>query len=154
MAEVNADEDGSNYIATFTLVLIENPKPSTKSMEETLIRSEEANYLPGVKMIIGTLMLTNQRLLFSGTQFHIKEEEGTIMYHFDKALNINQFSEEEYINLPLNGVTCEIKRHGLTKVVLVTDPEGNRYKLAVKKSQRQEWVDAISNARDQLGNKH
>lgn len=123
-------------------------------MEETVIKEAKAQYFKSAtNMLEGYLILTNKSVLYSGTQARVKFNHGAvgniIRDQMESALGYDKQEEEYIFDLPLSDVSCHLKRFGLSKRLVIMDKHNNEYKLMlhVKKAERDEWPNAIENAK-------
>lgn len=123
-------------------------------MEEKVIKEAKAQYFKSAtNMIEGYLILTNKRVLYSGTQARIKFNHGAvgniIRDKMESAMGYDKQEEENIFDLPLSDIKCHLKRFGFSKRLVIIDNLNNEYKLIlnVKKAERDEWPGAIENAK-------
>lgn len=122
-------------------------------MEEKVVKEAKAQYYKLTKMIEGYLILTNKRILFSGTQARVKFNHGAvgniIRDKMEKAMGYGNQEEETVFDIPLSEVNHKFKRFGFSKRLVIIDKQNTEYKLMlnVKKSERDEWPMAIDNAK-------
>lgn len=121
-------------------------------MEEQIIKESVANYFKSAtNMLEGSLILTNKRLAYSGTQARLKMNHGAmgniIRDKMEKAMGYDNPEEQYIFDIPINEVNYSLKRFGLSKLFLITDGQNNQYKIALKKSERDEWSTLIDNAK-------
>ena len=107
-------------------------------------------------MLEGYLILTNKRILYSGTQARVRFNHGAVgnmlRDQMESAMGYDQQEEEHIFNIPLADVHGELKRFGLSKRLVLKDNLNNEFKLMlyVGKAERNEWPDAINNAKNEL----
>ncbi len=126
-------------------------------MEEIVIKEAKAQYLKSaINMLEGYLILTNKRILYSGTQARVRFNHGAVgnmlRDQMESAMGYDQQEEEHIFNIPLSDVQGELKRFGLSKRLVLKDNQNNEFKLMlyVGKAERNEWPDAINNAKKEL----
>lgn len=126
-------------------------------MEEIVIKEAKAQYLKSaINMLEGYLILTNKRILYSGTQARVRFNHGAVgnmlRDQMESAMGYDQQEEEHIFNIPLADVQGELKRFGLSKRLVLKDNQNNEFKLMlyVGKAERNEWPDAINNAKKEL----
>lgn len=126
-------------------------------MEEIVIKEAKAQYLKSaINMLEGYLILTNKRILYSGTQARVRFNHGAVgnmlRDQMESAMGYDQQEEEHIFNIPLADVHGELKRFGLSKRLVLKDNLNNEFKLMlyVGKAERNEWPDAINNAKKEL----
>lgn len=123
-------------------------------MEENVIKNTEAAYFKSTtKMFTGNLVLTNNRIVFTGEHARLKMNHGAIgnviRDKMEKAMGYDT-PEEFLINIPLSELTCELKRFGFSKRLVLWDKEGTRFNLQInKKSDRNEWPEVINKAKQE-----
>ncbi len=123
-------------------------------MEEKVIKEAKAQYFKSAtNMIEGYLILTNKRVLYSGTQARVRFNHGTagniLRDKMESAMGYDKQEEENIFDISLSDAHCMLKRFGFSKRLVITDNLNNEYKLMlnVKKAERDEWPDAIDNAK-------
>jgi hypothetical protein len=123
-------------------------------MEEIVIKEAQAQYLKSaVKLIDGYLILTNKRILYSGTQARVKFDHGAVgnivRDKMEKAMGYDNNEEENIFDIPLSDLNHKIERYGFSKRLVISDKQNVEYKLMlmVKKAERDEWPNAIDNAK-------
>lgn len=123
-------------------------------MEEQIIKEAKAQYFKSAtSMIEGFLILTNKRIVYSGTQARVKFNHGAagniIRDKMEKAMGFDTIEEEHIFDIPLSEVNHTFKRFGFSKRLVISDKDDNEYKLMlnIKKSERDEWPEAIDNAK-------
>lgn len=123
-------------------------------MEEKVIKEAKAQFFKSAtNMIEGFLILTNKRILYSGTQARVKFNHGAvgniIRDKMEKAMGYDSQEEETIFDIPLSDVDHKFKRFGLSKRLVISDKQNNEYKLMlnVKKAERDEWPNAIDDAK-------
>lgn len=121
-------------------------------MEESVLKQSRATYLKSATHLIeGYLVLTEQRLVYSGTQARVQFDHGAvgnvIRDKMEKAMGYDVQKEQIIFDIPLADVTHGLKRYGFSKRLVLTDKQGNEFKLMLKKSERNEWPEAIEQAR-------
>ncbi|HBS89070.1 MAG: hypothetical protein A2W91_06595 [Bacteroidetes bacterium GWF2_38_335] len=123
-------------------------------MEEKVIKEAKAQYFKSAtNMIEGFLVLTNKRILFSGTQARVKFNHGAvgniIRDKMEKAMGYDKQEEENIFDIPLTDANHRFKRFGFSKRLVISDKQNNEYKLMlnVKKTDRDEWPIAIDEAK-------
>lgn len=124
-------------------------------MEEQIIKESEAQYFKSATVVLkGSLILTSQRVMYSGTQERIKMNHGVvgnvIRDKVESSMGYDNPAEQAIFDIPISEVAHGLKRFGLSKRLVLTDADGNEFKLVLKKSEREEWPDAIDNAKKQL----
>jgi hypothetical protein len=126
-------------------------------MEEIVIKEAKAQYLKSaINMLEGYLILTNKRILYSGTQARVRFNHGAVgnmlRDQMESAMGYDQQEEEHIFNIPLADVQGELKRFGLSKRLVLKDNQNNEFKLMlyVGKAERNEWPDAINNAKNEV----
>lgn len=122
-------------------------------MEEKVLKQANAQfYKSATSMIEGSLVLTNKRIFFSGTQARVQlgygEAGQAIQGRLEDLFGIDR-SEQFIFDIPVSEVSPSMKRFGLSKRLVITDGAQNEYKLMlqVKKAERDEWPAAIEAAR-------
>lgn len=123
-------------------------------MEEKILKESEASYFKSATNVLnGFLVLTNKRLIYSGTRQRVRLNHGAagniLRDKMEKAMGYDNPQEEHIFDIPVAEVKHGFKRFGLSKRLVLTDSNGNEYKLMLKKSERNEWPDAIEQARNQ-----
>ncbi len=125
-----------------------------KTMEEKVIKEAKAGYFKSaINMLEGYLILTNKRIIYSGTQARIKFNHGAvgniIRDKMEKAMGYDNQEEENIFDIPITEVQHALKRFGLSKRLVLRDKLNNEYSLSlmVKKSERDEWITAIDEAK-------
>lgn len=123
-------------------------------MEEQVIKEAKAQYFKSAtNMIEGYLILTNKRVLYSGTQARVRFNHGAvgniIRDKMESAMGYDKQEEENIFDIPLANVSSKLKRFGFSKRLVIMDNLNNEYKLMlnVKKNERNEWPEAIENAK-------
>ena len=123
-------------------------------MEEIVIKEAQAQYLKSaVKLIDGYLILTNKRIIYSGTQARVQFDHGVIgnivRDKMEKAMGYDTKKEENIFDIPLSDVNHKIERYGFSKRLVISDKQNVEYKLMlmVKKAERDEWPNAIDSAK-------
>jgi hypothetical protein len=123
-------------------------------MEEKVIKEVQAQYLKSaVKLIDGYLILTNKRIIYSGTQVRVKFDHGVVgnivRDKMEKVMGFDIQEEEIIFDIPLSDVNSKFKRYGFSKRLVISDKQNIEYKLMlmVKKAERDEWPNAIENAK-------
>jgi hypothetical protein len=121
-------------------------------MEEQIIKEGEAHYFKSATHLVeGSLVLTNKRLIYSGTQARVQLNHGAlgniIRDKMETAMGYDNPEEQHIFDIPINEVNHSLKRFGLSKLFLITDGQNNQYKVAVKKSERDEWSNSIDKAK-------
>ena len=123
-------------------------------MEEKVIKEAQAQYLKSaVKLIDGYLILTNKRIIYSGTQARVKFNHGAlgnvVRDKMEQAMGYGNQEEENIFDIPLAEVNHQFKRYGFSKRLVITDKQNVEYKLMlmVKKAERDEWPKAIEDAK-------
>lgn len=91
-------------------------------MEEKIIKKSEAEYFKSATNLIkGYLVMTNKRLLYYGEQARMQFNHGVIE-------NVNH----------------ELRRFGFSKRLVISDGNGNEYKLTIfNKADRNSWSGEI-----------
>jgi len=123
-------------------------------MEEIVIKEVQAQFLKSaVNLINGFLILTNKRIIYSGTQARVKFNHGAlgnvVRDKMEKAMGYDINEEETIFDIPLADVNHKFKRYGFSKRLVISDKQNVEYKLMlmVKKVERDEWPAAIDNAK-------
>ena len=126
-------------------------------MEEIVLKEAKAQYLKSaINMLEGYLILTNKRILYSGTQARVRFNHGAVgnmlRDQMESAMGYDQQEEEHIFNIPLADVHGELKRFGLSKRLVLKDNQNNEFKLMlyIGKAERNEWPDAINNAKKEV----
>ena len=124
------------------------------SGREIVIKEVQAQYLKSaVNLINGFLILTNKRIIYSGTQARVKFNHGAlgnvVRDKMEKAMGYDINEEETIFDIPLSDVNHKFKRYGFSKRLVISDKQNVEYKLMlmVKKAERDEWPAAIDNAK-------
>ena len=119
-------------------------------MEEKVIKEAKAGYFKSaINMLEGYLILTNKRIIYSGTQARIKFDHGAvgniIRDKMEKAMGYDKQEEENIFDIPIAEVQHSLKRFGFSKRLILKDNQNNEYSLSlmVKKAERDEWLTAI-----------
>lgn len=127
-------------------------------MEEQIIKEAKAQYFKSAtSMIEGFLILTNKRIVYSGTQARVKFNHGAagniIRDKMEKAMGYDTIEEEHIFDIPLSDMNHTFKRFGFSRRLVISDKDDHEYKLMlnIKKSERDEWPEAIDNAKQKLG---
>lgn len=118
--------------------------------ENIIIKSEAAYFQSAVKMFTGDLVLTNNRIVFTGEHARLKMNHGllgnVIRDQVEKKLGYDK-AEEYMINIPIAEVSYEFKRFGFTKRLILRDKKGQLFKIQIaKKADRNAWPSAINDA--------
>lgn len=120
-------------------------------MEEKITKQSEAFYfVSAIKVLKGQLIMTNERLLYSGIQERLKVNHGklgnVLRDNIEKKMGYDNLPVEEIFDIPLKDASAELKRAGLSKRLVVTDHrDGKSYKLTInKKAERNEWPEMIN----------
>lgn len=119
-------------------------------MEENIIKKSEAAYFQSAtKMFTGDLVLTNNRIVFTGEHARLKMNHGiignVIRDKVEKTMGYDK-ADEFMINIPIADVSYEFRRFGFTKRLILSDKNGQIFKIQItKKSERDEWPSAIKN---------
>jgi len=122
-------------------------------MEEKIIKESKAIYfVSAVKALEGYLIMTNKRIMYSGTQLRTQFDHGVVgnvvRDKMEKAMGYDNPKEEYIFDIPVSEVSQSLKRFGFSKRLLLTDKEGNQYKLTIySKTEREEWPEAIESAK-------
>jgi hypothetical protein len=126
-------------------------------MEEKIIKEAKAQYLKSATHLVeGYLILTNKRIMYSGTQARVKFDHGAIgnviRDGMEKAMGYDKQEEENIFDIPLSKAGHYFKRFGLSKRLVIHDENNNEYKLMlnVKKAERDEWPGFIDKAKQEL----
>lgn len=126
-------------------------------MEEYIIKEVKASYLKtATNMLEGYLTLTNKRIFYSGTQARIRMNHGAIgniiRDKMETAMGYDNPEEEHIFDLPLTNLNCSLKRFGFSKRVVLSDQQGNEFKLMVheKKAERDQWPAIIEKAKQEV----
>lgn len=121
-------------------------------MEETVLyKSQAAYFKSATKMFNGELVLTNNRVVFTGEHARIQMNHGlvgnVIRDKMEKAMGYDT-PEESLINIPIGEIKYALKRFGLSKRLILEDKEGQVYKIQINdKSVRDGWPSAIDSAK-------
>lgn len=121
-------------------------------MEENIIKESEAIYLESsVKMFKGNLVLTDQRIIFTGEHERIKLNHGilgnVVRDKLEKKMGYDK-PEESVFDLSLSGIDCALKKFLFAKNIIITDKTGKTYKVQiVKKADTEDWVEAINKSK-------
>jgi hypothetical protein len=121
-------------------------------MEQQIIKQSEAMYFKSATVVLkGQLIMTDKRISYTGTQDRLQMNHGAvgniIRDKLEEKMGYNDLPEETIFDLPVIEVTPSLKRFGFSKRLVITDVEGNEFKLTIKKSERDEWPNAIENNR-------
>jgi hypothetical protein len=123
-------------------------------MEEVVLKEAKAQFFKSAtNMIEGYLILTNKRIVYSGTQARVKFNHGAmgnvIRDQMEKAMGYDHQEEQTIFDIPLAEVSHGFKRFGLSKRLVISDAQQNEYKLMlnIAKSERDEWPAAIDEAK-------
>lgn len=123
-------------------------------MEEKVIKEDKAGYFKSaINMLEGYLILTDKRIIYSGTQARIKLNHGAagniLRDKMEKAMGYDNLEEENVFDIPISEVQHTLKRFGLSKRLVLKDKLNNEYSLSlmVKKAERDEWMKAIDQAK-------
>lgn len=127
-------------------------------MEEKVIKEAQAGYFKSaINMLEGYLILTNKRIIYSGTQARVKFDHGAmgniIRDKMEKAMGYDKQEEENVFDIPITEVQHTLKRFGFSKRLVLRDNHNNEFSLSlmVKKSERDEWPAAIDKAKNENG---
>ncbi len=116
-------------------------------MEEKILKQSEAEYFKSATNLIkGYIVMTDQRVIFYGSQSKMKFNHGTvgnlIRDKMEKAMGQDKDNEEFIFNIPKDEVSFGLKRFGFSKRLVVSDKSGNEYKLTIyNKKDRNSWVE-------------
>lgn len=123
-------------------------------MEERILKEVKAGYFKSaINMLEGYLILTNERMIYSGTQARVKLNHGAmgnmLRDKMEKSMGYDDLDEETIFDIPLSEVQHSLKRFGLSKRLVLKDKLNNEYSLSlmVKKAERDEWIKAIDEAK-------
>jgi hypothetical protein len=122
-------------------------------MEDTIIMTSEALYFRSVTEVLkGDLVLTNKRITYSGIQERLQTNHGlvgnAVKDKLEKKLGYDNLPEHQIFDIALDQMKYELKRFGLSKRLIITDKNGNIFKMTIqKKSERNEWPNKIDNAK-------
>jgi hypothetical protein len=126
-------------------------------MDEIVLKEVKASYLKtATNMLEGYLVLTNKRIFYSGTQARIRMNHGAIgnviRDKMETAMGYDNPEEEHLFDIPLGQLNCSLKRYGLSKRVVLSDHQGNEFKLMVyeKKAERDQWPVIIEKAKQEI----
>lgn len=122
-------------------------------MEEKVIKESKGAYFKSAtNMLEGYLVLTNERIMFSGTQARVKLNHGlvgnVIRDKMEKGMGYDSPEEELIFDMPISEVEPGLKRFGLSKRLVLKDKSGNEFKIMINgKAERDEWPGIIENAK-------
>ncbi|MDG1477387.1 MAG: hypothetical protein P8Q14_09590 [Vicingaceae bacterium] len=121
-------------------------------MEDQIVKKSEAMYFKSATVVLkGDLIMTDKRISYSGVQDRMQMNHGAVgnivRDKIEEKMGYNDLPNETIFDLPLIEVTPSLKRFGFSKRLVITDIEGNDYKLTIDKKERDSWLDAIEKGR-------
>ena len=114
-------------------------EPYLNIMEEKVIKESEAQFFKSAtKVLEGFLVMSTNRIVYYGKQARMKFDHGVlgnvVQKKMESAMGYGNPQEEFIFDIPLQEVSHGMKRFGFSKRLVISDSNGNEYKLIIKQA--------------------